>query len=581
MKIKNILMSAALLGSLASCDMNEVYYSDVLPDNLVHNEQGVFMLLGRAFNYMETTRAYIVYEANEQMADVFICPTRVTGAWFEGGIHYNAHYHTITPDHQYSLNWWDNVTTGIANCVNCIDQIKALDYKALGIDESHRPMHIAQAEALMAYYYLRGMDWFGGLPIYESQNDPLQPRATMKATFEKTESLIKSAIANLETRKTVDQFMDGYFRKGAAAMLLAQLYLNAETYIGVPMYNEAAKVCEDIINGVYGPYELDAEWQTPFGFDNHLSHENMWSVVLDGIHLLNNRYTNFFPSKIANYFGIKTGYGGGANQWCLAPSRNPEGKLYKEVNPEIKLGSPYEKFDDGDLRKQLYHYNGNRKYEGMFLVGELSDPRYPDRVCVGTFPLTMGKPLVINDWIAPYSKLVENGGTIATKAELPSTMENCAEEGDGVRIIKYAVPDESDNGLYMTQDHPVLRLAEAYYTLAECKMRLGDKKGAAELINTVRKRNFENGNDPNPVTEANLDKWRMLDEWLIEFLGEGRRRIDLVRWGVYHTEKWWDHEPTNDANMIRLPIPTSAFGANALLKQNPGYGGNELTPEEM
>ena len=72
MKIRNILMSAALLGTIASCDMNEVYYSDVLPDNLVHNEQGGFMLLGRAFNYMEPLRANYIYEVNEQMADVFI-----------------------------------------------------------------------------------------------------------------------------------------------------------------------------------------------------------------------------------------------------------------------------------------------------------------------------------------------------------------------------------------------------------------------------------------------------------------------------------------------------------------------------
>ena len=109
--------------------------------------------------------------------------------------------------------------------------------------------------------------------------------------------------------------------------------------------------------------------------------------------------------------------------------------------------------------------------------------------------------------------------------------------------------------------------------LAECELRAGDKKTAAGLINQVRGRNFEGGADPNPVTADNLDEYRMLDEWMIEFLGEGRRRTDLIRWGAFTSESWWDHTPSNDKNMNRFPIPNSAISANNLIKQNPGYGG--------
>ncbi|MDE5647603.1 MAG: RagB/SusD family nutrient uptake outer membrane protein, partial [Muribaculaceae bacterium] len=100
-------------------------------------------------------------------------------------------------------------------------------------------------------------------------------------------------------------------------------------------------------------------------------------------------------------------------------------------------------------------------------------------------------------------------------------------------------------------------------------------------INTVRRRYFEGGIDPNPATEGNLDQWRILDEWMIEFLGEGRRRVDLIRWGVYHTEKWWDHEPTGNKNECRYPIANSSLATNMLIKQNPGYGGDELSPDEI
>ena len=148
-----------------------------------------------------------------------------------------------------------------------------------------------------------------------------------------------------------------------------------------------------------------------------------------------------------------------------------------------------------------------------------------------------------------------------------------AEENSCVRLVKFSPrPNQDEMKRKFDPDVPVIRLAEIYYTLAECKMRAGDKEGAADLINTVRKRYFEDGNDPDPVTSANLDKYRMLDEWQLEFLGEGRRRTDLVRWDAYVTESWWDHQATNNKNLNRFPIHYSIIGANNLIKQNPGYG---------
>ncbi|TDS06794.1 RagB/SusD family nutrient uptake outer membrane protein [Sphingobacterium paludis] len=81
-------------------------------------------------------------------------------------------------------------------------------------------------------------------------------------------------------------------------------------------------------------------------------------------------------------------------------------------------------------------------------------------------------------------------------------------------------------------------MTEVYYMLAECKWGSGDIAGAAELINIVRKRNFTAGVDPDPVTIADLDKYRFLDDWSIEFLGEGRRRTYLIRWDAFATEAW-------------------------------------------
>lgn len=164
----------------------------------------------------------------------------------------------------------------------------------------------------------------------------------------------------------------------------------------------------------------------------------------------------------------------------------------------------------------------------------------------------------------------EVGSTYASVADLPSNISQ-GEENTGIRLVKVPIPSQQDLNLRWGADHPVLRLAEVYYMLAEVKLRTGDPAGAAELINTVRARAFENGNDPNPVTAANLDLYRMADEWGIEFLGEGRRRTDLIRLGFFTTEDWWDHQASQSDHLKRFPVPTPALSGSSALEQNPGY----------
>ena len=62
---------------------------------------------------------------------------------------------------------------------------------------------------------------------------------------------------------------------------------------------------------------------------------------------------------------------------------------------------------------------------------------------------------------------------------------------------------------------------------AEALFRQGDKAGALAIINnTIRARA-----NANPL--ASLDEQTLLDEWSREFYYEGRRRIDLIRFGRF------------------------------------------------
>ena len=76
-------------------------------------------------------------------------------------------------------------------------------------------------------------------------------------------------------------------------------------------------------------------------------------------------------------------------------------------------------------------------------------------------------------------------------------------------------------------DIPMLRIAEAYMIQAEANFRKGNKGEALNIINnTIRKRA-----NADPLTT--LDETTLLDEWSREFYYEGRRRIDLVRFGRF------------------------------------------------
>jgi hypothetical protein len=92
-----------------------------------------------------------------------------------------------------------------------------------------------------------------------------------------------------------------------------------------------------------------------------------------------------------------------------------------------------------------------------------------------------------------------------------------------------ALPELSprQNPSWPDTDIPVLRLAEAYMIQAEALFRKGDKSGALAIINnTIRARA-----EADPLTS--LDETTLLDEWSREFWYEGRRRIDLVRFGRF------------------------------------------------
>ena len=561
MKLKHII--AVTVGAAAlcapSCDLDEKFYSEVTPDTFFTSPESTYAVLCRPFThwkwYIGADRWYL----QELTTDEMVCPKRGSD-WYNSAEYYRLHYHTWSPDDRFVVNTYDGTTGGISRALEAKSDLQGVDYNAIGLNDAVKADHINQLNAITAYFYMRGLDYFGGMPIYYSVDDDLCARSTARETYAHIETLLKDAIPALSKKTTLGASEDGYIKQAAAAALLAQLYFNAVAYIGEEHFDECAEICRDIIGGVYGTYELDKTWYGPHCFDNNTSPEVIWTVPSENSKVEWNWYFKYFYHYSAyEYFGIETA---GYNGFMLTPSLDPQGRYYTQW----KLGNPYQKFNDKDLRKKPYRYLGSRKYEGMFLVGDQTNPNNPSQQCLGQKEYS-GKVINLVDQVARFSEV---GTKYNSVAELTSTMAD-GEENSGVRLVKAPQPNLDDKLLRWNPDCPVIRLSEIYYMLAECELRAGDKKTAAGLINQVRGRNFEGGADPNPVTADNLDEYRMLDEWMIEFLGEGRRRTDLIRWDKFVTESWWDHTPLNDKNKNLFPIPNSAISANNLIEQNPGY----------
>ena len=561
MKLKHII--AVTVGAAAlcapSCDLDEKFYSEVTRDTFFTSPESTYAVLCRPFThwkwYIGADRWYL----QELTTDEMVCPKRGSD-WYNSGEYYRLHYHTWSPDDRFVVNTYDGTTGGISRALEAKSDLQGVDYNAIGLNDAVKADHINQLNAITAYFYMRGLDYFGGMPIYYSVDDDLCARSTARETYAHIETLLKDAIPALSKKTTLGASEDGYIKQAAAAALLAQLYFNAVAYIGEEHFDECAEICRDIIGGVYGTYELDKTWYGPHCFDNNTSPEVIWTVPSENSKVEWNWYFKYFYHYSAyEYFGIETA---GYNGFMLTPSLDPQGRYYTQW----KLGSPYRKFNDKDLRKKPYRYLGSRKYEGMFLVGDQTNPNNPSQQCLGQKEYS-GKVINLVDQVARFSEV---GTKYNSVAELTSTMAD-GEENSGVRLVKAPQPNLDDKLLRWNPDCPVIRLSEIYYMLAECELRAGDRKTAAGLINQVRGRNFEGGVDPNPVTADNLDEYRMLDEWMIEFLGEGRRRTDLIRWDKFVTESWWDHTPLNDKNKNLFPIPNSAISANNLIEQNPGY----------
>ena len=368
---------------------------------------------------------------------------------------------------------------------------------------------IAEVRWIRAFHVYHLMDMYLYAPLITEESSEFPHFLPRHEIYEWLVTELQDVITLLPAQR-VEKYRVG---KAAAQLLLARIYLNADVYnkynkewVSGKTWQKAydaatavitenpqhALVTQKIVTDsgfVYSAY------QQLFMGDNHrdeVMKEAIFQIYQDGIYTQSHAGANFLIA--GPRIGGMTAWGIEAEWHALRTSPTLIDKFLKphKIDRATATEMIYNEFD---MPAQLKDDRAIFCSDGMNTTEAIN------------FNLTGAMGIGAN------SNLYESWAgvkftSVYSTASLP----------------KYS-PRQSTS--WADTDIPLLRLAEAYMIQAEALFRNGDKTGALSIINnTIRAR-------ANAIPLTSLDEETLLDEWSREFYFEGRRRIDLVRFGRF------------------------------------------------
>lgn len=556
----SLLALVAASGLFTGCfNLDEVPYSEILQERFEPSEQDVAAYLASAY----TELAYWFdwqggFDAQEEPADVVITPVRPNG-WDDGGTYQRMHQHRWDAEEWQPWNTYETCFSGINNCNRVKDQVES---GALNAGDARDAM-IDELRAVRALWYSILLDTHANVPIVTAFTDEVPEQSTRQQVYEFVVKELTEVLANGNLTKEKTSATYTRLNYWSTSMILMRVYLNAQVYTGTEHYADALKIAEEIIAD--SPYTLSATYSENFIVDLDESNtEVMFAIPYGGSKYSTGGHSfcqnaKWYPPVSREYFGWSYQCWGGS---C--------------ANPQF-----VNSYQSGDTRKELtWMYGPNAKSDGTIVW-----------TCLNYLPSLTSK----------------QGNDSMTSIDF------------GLRQNKFE--KDLETTFYWSNDFPYFRLAEAYYTAAECILRgKSSTKGytAADLVNAVRTRVAPatdeatlRGNTKmvyglvpwGALTKAMWEEhdathdWAsvvdqleasqtpvqsgqdatvvylggMYDEWGWEFALEGLRRQQMIRFGTFSTKNWFNHEAIPDGHTAIFPIPLDVLNTNANLKQNPGY----------
>lgn len=535
-KIASLISPVLLLGGTACMDLEETIYSELSKDNFYNNEievmQGVLRPYTKMQSWLAPTGGAGFYYQSEMSADQVAWPQKGRHG-YDGGDHIRMHYHTWTSQEPRIRSAWSSMWESLGYVNSVLGDLEGIDFEAIGMTEQEKEAIFAELKVLRAFHYLKIMDLWGNVPIVTTVAEPINPSTSPQSeVFDFVEAEI---LQNMEQLEPLSQAMVGRITKATAYAMLSDLYLNAERFKGTAMWDQCIQYSDKVINGegggLTGTMALDPTIRGAFGPDNHLSPENIFQFAFS-------REGGF----TFNWSGFYFGYGN------MAEALNV---TYSGWNAFVVIPSAFDSYSENDLRK-----------EEWFLFGP-------------QFKYGTNEPIMATEEYEGQQLVYVN--SIRRNSE-GATGEGSMTEGDensGARFNKYQ-SGTKDQENYWENDYVIYRLTEIYFNKAEALMRQNGGTANAEavqLVNQCRIRAYTAADWAQAqYTTASLTMEELLEERGREFIFEGKRRSDMIRFGEFAAGSWWDHEATNDPNRNLLPIPYVQLSLNPNLVQNPGYG---------
>ncbi len=415
---------------------------------------------------------------------------------------------------------------------------------------------IAEVRFLRALNYYYFLDLYRKAPFKDTFDDNLPTEKSGKDLYEWLDNeltTIEPLMAEVGAYNNSENF--GRADRGAAYALHARLALNSAVYTDgqIKDYQKAIHYCDEIINS--GKYDLSrvakngySGYQQLFMGDNDCNPDAMKEII--------------FPIR---QDGVKT--------------RSYAGTSYL-VNASTISGMPYASTSDPwkclfarvDLVKKFFPNGDIPKATDEDL---LSNPS-KDQVIAKDNEMGISTADVVAQAKDDRALFYMGIGGCSDKVRTLTPGDAITGPLNGASFVKWtnlhADGTAQHHQNFSDTDFPMFRLAEIYLTRAEAKYRLnGSQEGLADILEVQGRANRD-------LKASSVDDQTLIDEWCREFYMEGRRRSDLVRFGLFTGSKYrWSFKggvekgqgvPTK-CNIY--PIPGDEIKNNPNMTQNPKY----------
>lgn len=415
---------------------------------------------------------------------------------------------------------------------------------------------IAEVRFLRALNYYYFLDLYRKAPFKDTFDSNLPTEKSGKELYEWLDNeltTIEPLMAEVGAYNTAKDF--GRADRGAAYALHARLALNSAVYTDgqIKDYQKAIDYCDKIINS--GKYDLSrvaksgySGYQQLFMGDNDCNPDARKEII--------------FPIR---QDGVKT--------------RSYAGTSYL-VNASTITGMPYASTSDPwkclfarvDLVKKFFPNGDIPKATDEDL---LSNPS-KDQVIAKDNEKGISTADVVAQAKDDRALFYMGIGGCSDKVRTLTPGDAITGPLNGASFVKWtnlhADGTAQHHQNFSDTDFPMFRLAEIYLTRAEAKYRLnGSQDGLADIQYVQERANRQ-------IKASSVDEQTLIDEWCREFYLEGRRRSDLVRFGLFTGSKYlWSFKGGSEngqgipTKFDIYPIPGDEMKNNPNMTQNPKY----------